>query len=279
MNLNKIKRTMLRARHLCRVKSFELRNSESEFICDILKTITPAAIGEPLVRAGASNDGGYLVPRSAMSQDVVVSPGVSRNSTFELAFAERGATCYLFDASVSAPAVIDHRFKFYQKFWGLEDDADFIDAPSWIKANIDPKARNALQIDIEGAEYEIVDALPDEILRFFNLIVIEVHGFQSTLDEALRDRNMQFFRKLTEHHRVVHFHPNNNIRPVQFNGIDIPDCFELTLVRDDYPLFSGSSKGFSQHPLDTPCVPTEREVTVNWDRYSPRPDMANTKTR
>jgi hypothetical protein len=211
------------------------------------------------------NDGGYLLPKSEATQDVLVSPGVSWNSSFEDFFASQGTICHLFDASVENPQVMHSNFKFIEKFWGLEDNNDTINAPKWIAKNINPLQRNALQMDIEGAEYDLINAMPEKLLTFFNLIIIEVHNFPRLLERDAAPRYIEFFNRLTLHHRVVHFHPNNNIPPVKFLGIDVIECFELTLVRKDYPNFIGVDGNFSLHALDTPCVKAEREIKVNWD--------------
>lgn len=265
--ITKGKRHALRSQHAIFVKRSQRKSEKVQPLIDVIRMIRPVEINEELVRVGSPNDGGYLLPESATNQDVLLSPGVSWNSSFEYFFSERGAICYLFDASVEEPAIMHEGFHFYRKFWGVEDSGDTIDASSWISERLDAKKRNALQMDVEGAEFDIMNSLSDEILKMFNLIVIEVHGFQNLLDPEREDSAYCFFQKLTRNHRVVHFHPNNNISPTKFHGIDVIDCFELTLIRHDYPYFKGRDGDFSAHILDMPCVMDEREIKVNWDSF------------
>lgn len=230
----------------------------------IIRMLEPAEINEKLVRVGSQNNGGYLLPGSALQQDVLVSPGVSWNSSFECTFADNGAVCHLFDASVEGPATEHKNFVFHKAFWGSTNTTHTIDAAEWISENIHSAKSNALQMDIEGAELEVVASLAHGALEKFKTIVIEVHSFQKVLDPKFSIEYLAFFQKLCEAHVVVHFHVNNNIRPVKYHGIEIPDCFELTLLRQDYDCFSGVKRGFDLHPFDTPCVADEEEVQINW---------------
>ncbi len=265
--INKAKRAILRKRHASFVKRHERHILDIAPLVDVIRILRPTKVKEELIRVGSPHDGGYLLPASAADQDVLLSPGVSWNSRFELFFADHGTTCHLFDASVEKPTDTHENFHFYKKFWGTENSTDTMSATDWISTHLDSSKRNALQMDVEGAEYDIISSFSDDVLKLFNLIVLEVHQFHNMLNPERSDLYQDFFRKLTRHHRVVHFHPNNNIQPTKFHGIDIVDCFELTMVRRDYPFFEGTDGTFAAHQLDMPCVPEEEEIRVNWDHF------------
>ncbi|MEL6932202.1 MAG: FkbM family methyltransferase [Pseudomonadota bacterium] len=264
----KIKRSILRIKHYAFVKLKGLTADKEDVVRDIINLIRPADITEKLIRVGSENDGGYLIPLSTHHQDALVSPGVSSNSSFEISFAAQGTKCFLFDASVSGPSVTHNNIEFHKVFWGVENNDHTINATAWLSENLDKSKRNALQMDIEGAEYDIINHMPNIIIDMFNLVILEVHGFQRVLRSQDAENIINFFKKITQNHKVIHFHPNNNIGPVRYRGIDIIDCFELTLVRNDYPYFSGLSGSFQSHDLDMPCVPEEVEVSPNWDQIS-----------
>ncbi|MEJ6403187.1 FkbM family methyltransferase [Yoonia sp. 2307UL14-13] len=248
------------------MKLKNLTSDKKDVVLDIVELIKPVGITEQLIRVGSENDGGYLIPLSAHQQDALVSPGVSSNSSFEISFADQGTKCSLFDASVLGPSMAHDNIEFHKVFWGVENNDDTINAIDWLSENIDKNQRNALQMDIEGAEYDIINHMPINVIDMFNLVIIEVHGFQRILKSENTENIVNFFKKITQNHKVVHFHPNNNISPVQYRGIDIIDCFELTLVRNDYPYFSGLPGSVKPHELDMPCVPEEIEISVNWDQ-------------
>ena len=263
---NKIKRSILRIRLNVFVKLRGLTSNQEDAVHDVIRLIAPVGITEQLIRVGSNNDGGYLIPLSTHRQDALISPGVSSNSSFEISFADQGTKCFLFDASVSGPSMTHNNIEFHKKFWGVKSSNDTIDAVEWLSENINEKERNALQMDIEGAEYDIKRHMPVNTLNMFNLIIIEIHGFQKILKPKCTEGVVDFFKKITQNHKVVHFHPNNNIGPVRYRGIDIIDCFELTLVRNNYPYFSEAAGSFKLHSLDMPCVPEEAEVSPNWDQ-------------
>lgn len=135
---------------------------------------------ETLVRVGPVGDGGYLVPKNALKNiTTLFSPGVADESGFEMDCANRGMDVYLADGSVDAPSVDHPLFHFTRRHLtgDGESTADgmFMTLEDWMNASLpkgDKSSDLMLQMDIEGHEYDVLMAAPDELLTRFKIIVV-----------------------------------------------------------------------------------------------------------
>jgi hypothetical protein len=59
-----------------------------------------------------------------------------------------------------------------------------------------------VKIDIEGAEWEALDAAPDELLASIPQLAMELHGFDDR-------RMLEVLRRLNRHFHLVNLHFNN----------------------------------------------------------------------
>jgi hypothetical protein len=219
-----------------------------------------------LERVGGENDGGYLLP-SGLKPNFIVSPGVSATSLFELHYALQGAKCYLFDYSVEQPTEMHKNFEFMKKYWGLFDDKIFIDSIKWMENHIPQKTFNILQMDIEGAEIELLkdDNFLKQICKF-DIAIIEFHQFEKVLTLDGYKIYSLILTKLKEKFDVLHFHGNNNLKNFQYKGWDIVTDFEVTLInKQKFPITTNKGQGnFDLHILDRPNVISKRDVKPNW---------------
>jgi FkbM family methyltransferase len=85
-----------------------------------------------------------------------------------------GIECFLADYSVDKPAIDNSLFNFTKKYLGNKNDYQTIRLESWIKDNKSDDEM-LLQMDIEGAEYQVILDTPSETLRRFRILVIEFH--------------------------------------------------------------------------------------------------------
>ena len=111
-----------------------------------------------LVRIGGELDGGYLLPDVMEQIEFCFSPGVSDCSSFENQLAEdHQIPSFLADASVNGPALPSEYFSFIQKFIGSRTSDKYITLSDWVSNNLkEPSDKLLLQMDIEGAEYEVL---------------------------------------------------------------------------------------------------------------------------
>lgn len=221
----------------------------------LLTTLRPREPGIPLVRIGPETDGGYLVPDDLDGIRYAFSPGVSNESGFEAALADRGMQVFLADHSVDGPAVAHPRFVFDKRFVGCLTDERYITLDDWHSAKLggDPAAELLLQMDIEGAEYETLLAASHALLAKFRIMVIELHWLPQLWNKPFFDVAARMFAKLLQTHAVVHIHPNNCCGSVKSAGLEIPRFAEFTWLRRDRFRATGFRTTFP-HPLDRPNV-------------------------
>jgi len=210
---------------------------------------------QELIRIGPVKDGGYLIPDDLAGIVNCFSPGVSDCSGFELDLAERGMTVFMADRSVDGPADEHPKFRFVKKFLASYDSPSdgLITLDSWYRQELGPVTGNSpdaiLQMDIEGAEYEVLHSLSDELLNKFRIIVVEFHRLHQLLDRFSFGLMSPAFRKLLRTHAVVHIHPNNVGGVINCAGVSMPMTMEFTLLRRDRLRPSQRRSAFP-NPLD-----------------------------
>ena len=243
-------------------------SSSKEQVLGLLKLMRPVPSPAPLVRVGPAGDGGYLVPDDLADIKACFSPGVSDEAGFELAFANRGVPCFLADASVPEEPVKHENIFFDPLFLGATSDSKrFISLEDWVNEKSVEDGDLILQMDIEGAEYDVLRSAPPELLKRFRLIAIELHNFEFFLTNKLAALSFDgFLNILLEHFEVVHIHPNNNRRPVFHKGIEIPPVIEMTLLRKDRFVGKQNLEPVAlPHPLDSDNSPRRKHLTFSSD--------------
>jgi hypothetical protein len=222
------------------------------------------------VRLGRSYDGGYLVDvRDVLAADSVIGLGIYDDWSFERAFAARNDVPVLaYDGSVSAShfawriyrALLNVQPRVFLRSVGLFVDylRFFSGRRSHFKSfvastELTPSVsindvfdelrkrglfRPFLKVDIEGAEYAVLDELVAND-RITTGLAIEFHDCVKHIEEI-----GQFVERYGL--RLVHVHANN-FSPVSPDGV--PDALELT--------FSSSAQDDSTgcalpHALDRP---------------------------
>lgn len=207
-----------------------------------------------LIRIGGEGDGGYLIPDDLSDINECFSPGVSDIAQFENELLSRGIKCYLADYSVDAPPFQHNDIDFEKKFLGIENNQKFTRLSSWVHRKHASNSDLILQMDIEGAEYQILLDSSDELLANFRIMVIEFHHLNRLYEIFSFDLIELVFRKLLKQFYIVHIHPNNCRKAVEHFGYSIPPVMEFTFMRKDRLLgFEPNSPKFP-HELDSPNV-------------------------
>ena len=96
-------------------------------------------------------------------------------------------------------------------------------------------------MDIEGNEYSNILSTPDDIIKRFRIIIIELHNLNIFKDNQSNDLGItkdivnNTLDKLNLNHSCVHAHPNN-FRSQFYDAqsqLNIPYVIELTYLRND----------------------------------------------
>lgn len=201
-------------------------------VMNLIASLRPKRSTTELFRLGPNGDGGYLVPSDLDGVEACFSPGVAQVSEFELDCSNMGMDVHLADASVNGPAnELPENCSFEKKFLGLVDEGKFITIDDWVSRRHAGKSDLLLQMDIEGAEYDVIRSMSLALQRRFRYMVIEFHDLHDLFHHK---HQYSSFRKLLTTHDVVHLHPNNVV-PIKFIGeIGIPPVLEITFARKEY---------------------------------------------
>ena len=213
----------------------------------------------PFLRAGSDGDGGYIIPNVPI--DIMFSAGVDKNIDFEFDIATKfDCPVYMLDRSVDRLPISHTNFNFRKLWLGCSTNEETISINHWIGSYNTEKSKNAaLKIDIEGAEYSVIECLEKNLQKNFAWIVCEFHSFENIL--ALEDKITKTINKILLTHDVFHIHPNNLRKPFRKYGFIVPSDIEFTFLRKDL-----SQKGleYAKLPNLKDFDTTNDPVVLNW---------------
>jgi Methyltransferase FkbM domain len=236
--------------------------TSSDDLHQLIKNLHPVETNKQLLRFGATNDGGYLIPDDLEGISSCFSPGVAEVSDFENDCAKRGMNVFLADYSVENAARDNSRFHFTKKYIGVTTNDKFMTLDDWVNQHSGYSGQELmLQIDIEGFEYEVFLAASHCLMSKFRIIVAEFHRLDQWWSKPFFNIASRTFDKILETHHCVHLHPNNVRGSVRRAGIEIPINMEFTFLRKDRAETVSLRSQFP-HPLDTDNVSTQRHLPL-----------------
>ena len=244
---------------------------------------------DDLIRLGAENDGGYVVPRRVVdASEGLLSFGVSDDWEFERAFLrEKPVNLVAFDHTVTGRfwakwlvgnvirGTLTLKPERLRRCYRLIDYKRFFDGKSrrHVRKAIGYSGEGAvdlsgalresrldepvfLKMDIEGWEYRVLDQIASQTKRFSGM-AIEFHD-----TDLHRERIEDFIEAVAADQALVHFHPNNfGARDDQGNSIVVEMTFAST------QLFSQSEPRAQRLPiagLDAPNNPQLPEAPIEF---------------
>ena len=234
-------------------------------LLDLLKLIRPWTMrNNQKIRVGNAYDGGYVLPAAILQCDAVVSIGVGHDVSFDFALAERGAQILQYDHTVLGPPVQHANFRFKKLGWGRCTEGLFI---GFDDIHAEMKSLGAkhpmLKFDIEGAEYDVLDATQADHLADYEIIACEVHDFDRLGDPKFFAQVLAAFEKLNLQHVPIHLHANNYQSFVLVEGVPIPKVLEIAFLRRDLDSFPSLSSDPIPGPLDRPNHPGLPDLCMN----------------
>ncbi|MEM7689344.1 MAG: FkbM family methyltransferase [Pseudomonadota bacterium] len=235
--------------------------SDSDAVRALIASLHPVKGGYTMIRLGAPDDGGYVLPDDFDGIAACYSPGVDNRATFEKDLIERGVPCYMADASCETSPLDHPMAHFLPKYLGVINDDTLITLEDWVGANTPGDADLLLQMDIEGAEWPVLLNAPDAVLRRFRIIVLEAHFMDRLFDRECFTIYSAVFARLLRDFAIVHNHPNNYGGVVTKGDIEVPRALEITLLRKDRVTDWDKATQFP-HLLDVPCAAHLKDVVL-----------------
>ncbi|MEX0285381.1 MAG: FkbM family methyltransferase [Paracoccaceae bacterium] len=238
-----------------------LSRDQRDRMANALNALRPYTSDQPLIRVGPDADGGYLLPDVLNGIAASFSPGVSFEFGFDLDLLARGIPVHMADASVGHPENLPEGATFDPLFLGAETTGQWTTLQDWVDRHAASEGDLMLQMDIEGHEYDVLNATPADTLARFRIMVIEFHHLHRFPRSAGFDRFESALSKLSRDFVCVHLHPNNVVHSVRVGPHHISPFFEATLLRRDLATGLKPNDSFP-HPLDRPCAPDHPDVPI-----------------
>jgi hypothetical protein len=177
---------------------------------EILVELQPVALKNcAFKRFGSANDGGYLMCENLVEPlDGAYSYGVGRNDDWGCDVSRRyQVPVHQYDCFDPARPTCDGgTFVFHNECvgdrTGYRDSRFFDTLENQIDKNGDASRRLIIKMDIEGAEWDSLLAVPDDLLASVSQIAMEMHGYDDP-------KIVQVLRKLKRNFYIVNLHFNN----------------------------------------------------------------------
>jgi hypothetical protein len=188
----------------------------------------------PLVRFGGQSDGGYFCPDVLSSVSYVFSPGYGGVKSFEDEMVGLGKRVFICDPEFKdvenlltlqefdCLALSDHTM--------LRDKK--ISLSDWVDSKVGVETKHMLlQIDIEGAEWKVLSNSTSELLRRFDVILIEIHNLNRLIfDREFLSEAQNVVSKFRFDFINVYSRANNCGGFFHFKGKKMPNVVELSLI-------------------------------------------------
>ncbi|WP_242097995.1 FkbM family methyltransferase [Sphingomonas sp. CROZ-RG-20F-R02-07] len=225
----------------------------------ILRLLRPQSVtGFAKVRLGKEADGGYTCIDDFAGIDTAFSFGINDDISWDLDAADRGLTIHQFDHTVADPAPHDSRMIFQAKRIDRHS-SDETQALGDLIRRYDKRRERpnlVLKMDIEGGEWDVLDATSEDELARLAWIVCELHYFQGLAERHHREIVDRCLQKIGRRFAVVHVHSNVWGGYTSLANTVVPNVIEVTLVNralydliETHELFPG--------PLDQCCDPEQ----------------------
>jgi len=259
-------------RRLVAKDDFELQTQ----IRNTLRLLEPQKVkGHRKARFGSANDGGYVHLDDFEGVDTALSLGIDHNINWDKDVADRGLTVYQFDYGVDDPAPDDPRMAFFKVMIG-PNSGPGVETLETLVERFDKKRERPnilLKMDIECAEWTVIEATSLDTIARFSQITCELHNFQGLSHEGWRQTCFRALRKLAKFYAPIHVHANNCADFTIIAGVPVPEILEVTFANRALYEFEDSDEVFPTE-LDAPCNPNRPDLFLGAFRF-----QASTETR
>lgn len=223
------------------------------------------AIGFNLVRKGRPYDGGYVMLNAGLECAPVYSIGISDDVSWDSDMAALGCDVFQYDHTVPFLPAQNPKFHFARIGLGVADTTDgvFRSLASMLASNGHSDRHDViLKMDIENAEWDVLESASDTILNQFSQIIIELHELTCRENSQRMAQITRVLRRLASIHQPVHVHANNFGRLFYAGGVALPECVEVAYVRRAEHRFAPCAHRLPC-ALDMPCNPAAADYPLD----------------
>lgn len=182
-----------------------------------------------LIRLGRNCDGGYVLPRELIN-DNLISCGIGNDISFEEDYIRmvEHPNIHCFDGTIEKFPSENPLYSFHCKNIGPYDDDDNISLNTIFSCFFKGQNKVFVKIDIESAEYGAFSTLSQENLKKIDCLLLEVH------DISLKYFDLcSLMSKLNSELVLIHIHDNNCGGYFSHNNKSYGNCYELTFINKD----------------------------------------------
>jgi hypothetical protein len=208
--------------------------------------LTPHALADKSkVRLGSDYDGGYVMVDDFDGIDAALSFGIETNASWDGAVAARGVPVWQYDHTIAAPPEANPMFHFFPlKITPHPVEGGCTIGQALAQTGASRPASVILKIDIEGDEWDVLDACPPEVLATFSQIIIEYHAFSQAADNGWLARAIRVLGKIDANFAVAHVHANNWTGLSNVSNVYLPETLEVTYANRARFNFTASTEIF-----------------------------------
>jgi len=221
--------------------------------------------GAKLKRFGNPGDGGYLMLDQFQNKSILISVGIGNDVSFDFDLMDTiGARAVLqIDHTIGIePPRIDPRVIFIPKMMSSKESFASVTLEEIVR-KLPEDVPLILKMDIEGSEWEVLEATSIDLLSRFDQICIEYHNFHETVKNNF-DTRFSSLNKLNVAFDIVHVHANNWGKFELLASRAIPDVLEVTYVNKAL-LPEPLSRNLSS--LDYPNHPDRPDIRLSFSRF------------
>lgn len=207
---------------------------DEEYLRILVDLLAPKKIASSCLRRfGRTGDGGYCLVDDLNEDDIVYSFGINDDVSWDKDITKTGAHVFMYDPTIDCLPEYNERFHFERiGITGDVEDKNYLLLDSILKRNChDNNERMILKMDVEGAEWDVLENVSTEIIRKFRQITLEMHGM---LDETEKDRKLKIIRKICDTHQPIWVHGNNFSYAETLDDLCVPNALEVTFASKDH---------------------------------------------
>ncbi len=238
-------------------------------ILGLLRFLEPEKVnGHVKIRVGANGDGGYVQLDDLAGISHAFSFGIGNNDDCDVAMAQAGVPVEQFDHSVERAPSNHPLLHFHRKMIWANAGVETTTVSDLVAAHSKRSEPDLIfKMDIENAEWDVFDQMPEAVLAKFAQVICELHNLSHLTDFVFRDRARRVFQKLAKYFAPIHVHGNNCCRVVNICNIALPDFLEVTFASRIRYSFAENNETFPTS-LDVPNCPRLPEIILDTFRFS-----------